>query len=217
MGTKDELRQKVEEAEAFETLKIKLGGPDDKSMVDFLRSITDKPFMVDANQGWKDLKHTLNMLDHLASRSVLLVEQPLPVLTSSEVWMKLKRQSPLPIFADESVKRLSDLDQIADLFHGVNIKLMKSTGLAEAHAMLLKCKELGLQTMVGCMSESSCAIMAAAQLSPLADFVDLDGPFLVTNDPFESPVLENGRIELKTCAGHGAIPISGLYPLAKDS
>ena len=213
MGSKDELRTKLQEADAFQVLKIKLGGPDDKSMIDFLRSITDKPFIVDANQGWNGLESALSMLDHISSLNVLMVEQPLPVRTSPEVWMELKRKSPLPIFADESVKRLTDLDQTAELFHGVNIKLMKSTGLAEAHAMMLKCQELGLQTMIGCMSESSCAIMAAAQLSPLADFVDVDGPFLITNNPFEEPELTHGCIKLNSTAGHGAIPVASKYPL----
>ncbi len=208
MGCRDELKQKVDEAEDFLLLKIKLGGPDDRELIDFLRSITDKPFLVDANQGWKDADSALRMIDHLATLNVLMVEQPMPTDTQAETWMRLKERSALPIFADESVKRLSDLKGAEELFHGINIKLMKSPGLAEAYAMMHACKKLGLQTMIGCMTESSCAIMAAAQLAPLADLVDLDGPFLITNNPFQTPTLRNGCIFLSAMDGHGAEPIS---------
>jgi L-alanine-DL-glutamate epimerase-like enolase superfamily enzyme len=206
MGSESELRQKVAEAEDFQLLKIKLGGADDKDKIDFLRSITDKPFLVDANQGWTNVKVALRMINHLSSLNVLMVEQPMPVSTPAETWRTLKEKSALPIFADESVKRLSDLENISDLFHGINIKLMKSTGLAEANAMLDRCQQLGIQTMIGCMTESSCAIMAAAQLAPRAHFVDLDGPFLISNNPFEEPELKNGCIQLNTFSGNGAIP-----------
>lgn len=212
MGSKDELRIKVSEAKEFQLLKIKLGGPEDKEMIGFLRSITDKPFLVDANQGWKDVETALSMINHLASLNVLMVEQPMPADTTAEIWIKLKEKSALPIFADESVKRLSDLNGASELFHGINIKLMKSTGLSEAHAMILSCKNQGLQTMIGCMTESSCAILAAAQLAPLADHVDLDGPFLITNNPFHTPRIKNGCIVLAKGNGHGAEPISERYP-----
>ena len=206
MGTEVELRQKVAEAENFQLLKIKLGGPDDKDKIDFLRSITNKPFLVDANQGWTNVEVALRMIDHLSSLNVLIVEQPMPVNTTTETWRLLKEKSALPIFADESVKRLADLENVSELFHGINIKLMKSTGLAEANAMFDRCEQLGLQTMIGCMTESSCAIMAAAQLASRANFVDLDGPFLISNNPFEEPQLIGGCIQLDSIAGNGAIP-----------
>ncbi|MCF8462262.1 MAG: dipeptide epimerase [Flavobacteriales bacterium] len=206
MGTEAELRQKVAEAENFQLLKIKLGGPDDKDKIDFLRSITDKPFLVDANQGWTDVEVALRMIDHLSSLNVLMVEQPMPVNTTTETWRLLKEKSALPIFADESVKRLADLENVSELFHGINIKLMKSTGLAEANAMFDYCHKTGLQTMIGCMTESSCAIMAAAQLASRANFVDLDGPFLISNNPFEEPQLIGGCIQLDSIAGNGVIP-----------
>ncbi len=213
MGSKDELRVKVQEAAHFHQLKIKLGGPDDKEKITFLRSLTDKPFILDANQGWLDEKTALNYLDFMSTKNVLLVEQPLPVNTPPEIWKRLKEKSSLPIFADESIKRLSDLHQIEELFHGVNIKLMKSTGLSEALKMLQLCKNLGLGTMIGCMTESSCAILAAAQIAPLADFIDLDGPFLITNNPFETPTVIDGKLQLKKEHGNGAIPIENIYPL----
>ena len=213
MGTEAELKQKVKEAADFQVLKIKLGGPDDKDKIDFLRSITDKPFLVDANQGWTNVESALRMIDHLSALNVLLVEQPMPVVTPTEGWLALKQKSALPIFADESVKRLVDLEASAELFHGMNIKLMKSTGLAEAHAMLNRCQQLGLQTMIGCMTESSCAIMAAAQLAPQATFVDLDGPFLINNDPFEQPTLQDGCILLNSTSGNGAVPSASAFPI----
>ena len=206
MGTEAELKKKVKEAEDFQLLKIKLGGPDDKDKIDFLRSITNKPFLVDANQGWTDVELALRMIDHLSLINVLMVEQPMPVNTPAETWKTLKEKSALPIFADESVKRLSELNGANELFHGINIKLMKSTGMAEANAMLNRCQKLGLQTMIGCMTESSCAIMAAAQLAPRANFVDLDGPFLINNNPFKEPQLIEGCIHLDAVAGNGAIP-----------
>ncbi len=213
MGTEAELKQKVKEAADFQVLKIKLGGPDDKDKIDFLRSITDKPFLVDANQGWTNVESALSMIDHLSALNVLLVEQPMPVETPPEGWLALKQKSALPIFADESVKRLVDLEASAELFHGMNIKLMKSTGLAEAHAMLNRCQQLRLQTMIGCMTESSCAIMAAAQLAPQATFVDLDGPFLINNDPFEQPTLQDGCILLNSTSGNGAVPSASAFPI----
>ena len=213
MGTEAELKQKVKEAADFQVLKIKLGGPDDKDKIDFLRSMTDKPFLVDANQGWTNVESALRMIDHLSALNVLLVEQPMPVVTPTEEWFALKQKSALPIFADESVKRLVDLEASAELFHGMNIKLMKSTGLAEAHAMLNRCQQLGLQTMIGCMTESSCAIMAAAQLAPQATFVDLDGPFLINNDPFEQPTLQDGCILLNSTSGNGAVPSASAFPI----
>ena len=212
MGSEKELRRKVKEAEDFQLLKIKLGGPDDKDKIDFLRSITDKPFLVDANQGWTDVEVALRMIDHLSALNVLMVEQPMPVNTPAETLRTLKEKSALPIFADESVKRLSDLENVSELFHGINIKLMKSTGLAEANAMFDRCQELNLQTMIGCMTESSCAIMAAAQLSPRANFVDLDGTFLISNNPFEEPRLMEGCIQLDSIAGNGAIPVASTFP-----
>lgn len=212
MGTEAELRQKVNEAEDFQILKIKLGSADDKDKIAFLRSLTDRPFLVDANQGWTDMETALRMIDHLSTINVLMVEQPMPVNTPAETWMTLKKKSVLPIFADESVKRLSDLENAAELFDGINIKLMKSTGMAEAKAMFDRCRQIGIDTMVGCMTESSCAIMAAAQLASLATYVDLDGPFLITNNPFAEPRLKDGCLQLDPIAGNGAVPLVPTFP-----
>lgn len=196
------LRQKVREAEQFKILKVKLGGERDKEMIATIREVTDKPIRVDVNQGWRDKGFALKTIEWLAGRNVELVEQPMPKEKPDEqAW--LKERSPLPIIADESVVRLPDVQKAVGLFHGINIKLMKCTGVHEALKMILLARELGLKIMLGCMTETSCAISAAAQLSPLVDYADLDGALLITNDPFEGATFLDGRLSVPTSPGIG--------------
>jgi L-alanine-DL-glutamate epimerase-like enolase superfamily enzyme len=117
----------------------------------------------------------------------------------------LKEHSPLPIIADESIQRFSDIDDVKDLYDGINIKLMKCTGMFEAYQMIKYARSLGLKILIGCMNESSCANLAAAQLAPFADWVDLDGPFMIKNNPFDDPELANGKLKLSDAAGIGCI------------
>ena len=132
----------------------------------------------------------------------MLVEQPLPKEDiDGMAW--LAERSPLPIIADESVKRLDDVRRIAGACHGINIKLMKSTGMREAWKMLNLARALGLKVMVGCMTETSCAVSAAAQLSPAADYADLDGNLLIANDRFRGVLVEDGRLVLNDRPGLG--------------
>lgn len=105
--------------------------------------------------------------------------------------------------ADEAVQRFCDIEKLAGAYHGFNIKLMKCTGMREAYNMIQQARKLKLKVLIGCMNESSCANLAAAQLSPLADWVDLDGPFMIRNNPFESPVLKDGKIVLPDLPGIG--------------
>lgn len=209
----EELPAKLHQAAGFGIIKLKLGGSNDLELFNAVRQMTDKPLMIDANQGWKDAETALRMIDHFTGKNVLLVEQPLSIQTDPNDWYWLKERSPVPIFADESVKRLSDLSLAHDLFHGINIKLMKCTGVFEAFDMIGHCRKNGLKVMIGCMTESSCAIMAAAQLAPLADFADLDGPWLITNNYYETPELRSGKLLLPDASGHGSLPIPGLHPL----
>lgn len=197
------IAEKIKEAEPFKILKIKLGTAHDKEIIKAVSQETDKAIYADANQGWKSKEHALEILHLLKDQGYVMVEQPMPIdcLESDMAW--LKENSPLPLLADESVKRLPDMEKAAKLFHGVNIKLMKSTGMAEAYKIILKARELNMQVMVGCMTETSCAIMAAAQLSHLADYVDLDGAFLISNNPFKPPVLVDGRVLVSTKTGIG--------------
>lgn len=196
------LKEKIKDTEPFHRIKLKLGSENDKEIVEQIRKLTHKEIMVDANRGWKTKEYAAEMIDWLASRNCTLVEQPMPV-DSYEDMLWLKSRSALPLFADESCKRLDDIEKIKDGFHGINIKLMKSTGLLEASKMITLARELSLKVMIGCMSETSCGIMAAAALAPQCDFADLDSPWMVSNNPFDTPTLIDGKIVLNKRSGIG--------------
>jgi L-alanine-DL-glutamate epimerase-like enolase superfamily enzyme len=164
--------------------------------------VTDLPLAVDANQGWTDRFQALDMIYWLKEHGVVLVEQPLPVNRYEDLaW--LKERSPLPLFGDESVQGLSDVRRALGLFHGINIKLMKCGGLRAAHKMIDLARSLGLKVMLGCMTETSCAVSAAAQLSPAVDFADLDGNLLISNDLFDGVGLAEGKLVLPDRPGIG--------------
>ncbi len=197
------VKQKLEEGKAYRILKVKLNGENDKDIINTIRSITDKPIAIDVNQGWKSKEEALEMINWLSDKNVLLVEQPLPKNNWDDAHWLFER-SPLQLYADESIQRFSDIDKVKNCFHGINIKLMKCTGMYEAYKMIQCARELKLKLLIGCMSETSCAISAAAQLSPLADYADLDGPLLIKNDPFDGIQFINGKITLNDKPGIGA-------------
>lgn len=204
IDTKEKMVEKVKDGEefGFKILKIKLGTDNDKSLINSICNVTDKPFSVDINQGWKDKNKALEFCYFLKEKGALFIEQPFEKnQVHDTAW--LTERSPLPIIADESVKRLSDLENAKNIFHGINIKLMKSTGIHEAMKMIKKARELNLRIVIGCMSETSCAISAAAILSSLADWVDLDGPYLITNDLFEGAKVVEGKVILSNKKGIG--------------
>lgn len=206
IDTPQAVQQKVlEVAGQFRRLKIKVGVPGDHELVQAIRSVTDLPITVDANQGWTDPHQALDEIEWLATQGCIMVEQPLPKQQLAQhAW--LTAHSPLPIMADESIQRLPDVQRIADSFSGINIKLMKCTGLREARCMVSEAKRLGLKVMLGCMTETSCAVSAAAQLGSLADFADLDGNLLIANDPFQGMQIVDGNITLNTLPGIGIVP-----------
>jgi len=200
----ENIKVKVDEANDFKYLKIKLGTKNDKEIIETIRSVTNKPLYVDVNQGWEDRQEALEMIQWLFEKNVLLIEQPLPKDNIDDMaW--LNEKSPLPIIADESVKRLKDIDKVKGIYSGINVKLMKSTGLREAFLMISKARELGLKVMLGCMTETSCAVSAAAHLSSLADWIDLDGPLLISNDLFDGISYINGEIKLNDLPGIGLV------------
>ena len=184
IDTPDVVRAKTKEcAEKFNILKVKLGRDNDKEMIETIRSVTNLPIAIDANQGWKDKKYALDMIHWLNERGIVMIEQPMPKTQIDDIaWVT--EHSPLPVFADESIQRLKDVAAQKGIFSGINIKLMKCTGMREAWKMLNLARAMDMKVMIGCMTETSCACSAAAQLSPAVDFADLDGNLLIANDCF---------------------------------
>lgn len=204
IDSEEMIKKKVEEAADYKILKIKLGSEDDKKIISTIRSVTDKPIAIDANQGWLDKYFAIDFINWLYDQNSILVEQPMPKEYFEEIaW--LKENSPLPIIADEGVQRLNDILSIKGIYSGINIKLMKCTGLREAHKMINLAKALGMRVMIGCMTETSCGISAAAQLSPEAEFADLDGNLLIKNDPYSGVKITNGKISILDNSGIGLV------------
>jgi len=198
----EKIEQKVDDALEFKFLKVKLGSENDKKIIQFIRSLTATPIYIDVNQGWKDKYFALDIINWLADQNVILIEQPLPKESIGDASWLIER-SPLPIIADEAVQVLDDLEKIKDFYTGVNIKLMKAGGIRQANRMMLRAKELNLKIMIGCMTETSCAITAASHLSPLADWVDLDGAELISNDLFSGMKIIDGKIVIPESPGLG--------------
>ncbi len=204
LDTAEIVRQKTREAAPYKIIKVKLGRDTDRMMIETIRSVTDTPITVDANQGWADRNEALQKIEWLATQNVLFIEQPMPKARLDDTaW--LRDRSPLPLVADESCQRLADVARLRGVFDGINIKLMKCTGLREARAMVTLARALDLKVMLGCMTETSVAISAAAQLSPLVDWADLDGALLIRNDPFEGATIVDGKVTLNNRPGIGAV------------
>ena len=197
------VRQKVEEARPFKLIKVKMGLDKDQETINIIHEMMpDVPICVDVNQGWNSKEHALEMCHWLNERNCLFVEQPFDKTWIDETaW--LRERSPLPIIADEAFQRLSDVVRFKGVYDGINIKLMKSTGLYEAHKMVTLARALDMKVMIGCMTETSCAVTAAANLSPVVDFADLDGNLLIANDRFDGMTVENGKIPLHDRPGLG--------------
>ncbi len=203
----DVVRAKTEEAikmkENLKVLKVKLGRGTDQEMINAVRSVTKLPLYVDVNQGWKDKNKALDMIYWLKENGVVFVEQPMPKDQIDDMaW--LTENSPLPTMADEAFQRLPDIvDKIHGVYSGINIKLMKSTGLYEAKKMITVARALNMKVMIGCMTETSCGVSAVAQLAPLVDWADLDGNLLIKNNPFEGMKVINGKVTLNDWPGIG--------------
>jgi L-alanine-DL-glutamate epimerase-like enolase superfamily enzyme len=202
IDTDEVVREKVREAAAFKILKVKLGRDTDKQMINAIRSVSDVPLCVDVNQGWKDKQMALDMIHWLKEKGVKYVEQPMPKEQIDEIaW--LTQNSPLPVIADEALQRLTDVQKTVGVYSGINIKLMKCTGMREAHKMITLARANQMKVMIGCMTETSCAVSAAAQLSPLVDWADLDGNLLISNDRFDGVKVIDGKITLNELPGIG--------------
>jgi L-Ala-D/L-Glu epimerase / N-acetyl-D-glutamate racemase len=205
IDTPEITKQKVREAAAYRVLKIKVGLDTDEATIAAVREVTDKPLRVDANEGWTDKEAAIRKIEWLAKNGVEFIEQPMPAAALEETrW--LRDRSELPIIADEAVLRTADIPKLAEAYDGVNVKLDKCGGVREAYRIIQMAKALGLKTMLGCMISSSVSVTAAAHLSPLVDYADLDGNLLISNDPYRGVLVENGKLVLPTGPGLGLEP-----------
>jgi L-alanine-DL-glutamate epimerase-like enolase superfamily enzyme len=205
IDTPEITRQKVREAEDFPVLKIKVGLDTDEQTIAAVRSVTSKPLRVDANEGWKDREIAIKKIEWLAKQGVEFIEQPVAAERLEDLrW--IRERSPIPVFGDECCQRPSDIPKLAGVVDGVNIKLDKAGGILQAHRMIQIAKALGLKTMLGCMVSSSCSVTAAAHLSPLVDYADLDGNLLIANDPFRGVTVKQGKLLLPERPGLGLLP-----------
>ncbi len=201
----DVVMRKVTEANDYPILKIKVGLPNDEEIIQAVRAVTNKPLRVDANEGWKSKEEALEKVNWLATQNVELVEQPMPADHIEDIrW--LRERVNVPIIADEALRSIRDLDEIAAAYDGVNVKVQKVGGLLRARQIMKLAKERKLKVMIGCMIESSVGVTAAAHLAPLADWVDLDGNMLISNDPFVGAENKEGQIFLNDRPGLGVVP-----------
>ncbi|MXV14200.1 dipeptide epimerase [Hufsiella ginkgonis] len=202
IDTPELVLKKVHDAEAGKVIKIKLGRDNDEELIRTIRQATDKPLYADANQGWMDPQEGLDKVYWLQEQGVVLIEQPMARDNrDGNAWITAR--SPIPIIGDEAVQRLGDVTAASGIYHGINMKLMKSGGLYEGHLMIKKATELGMQVLIGCMSETSIGTLAGAALAPLCHWADLDGPFLTSNNPYPAPPFSEGKWELSAAPGLG--------------
>jgi L-alanine-DL-glutamate epimerase-like enolase superfamily enzyme len=207
IDTPEVTRQKVREAEAYPVLKVKVGLATDEPTIEAVRSVTKKPLRVDANEGWKDKEVALRKIQWLQTQGVEFIEQPLPAEMIEETrW--LRERVDMPIFADEACLRPADIPRLADAYDGVNVKIDKAGGILQGYRMIQIARALGLKTMLGCMVSTSVSTTAAAQLSPLVDYADLDGNLLISNDPYRGVTVKDGKLILPDRPGLGVVRAS---------
>ena len=197
-----ELLRRVEDARAYPILKVKLGSDRDEWIVRTVRRGAPRKLLrADANAAW-DVKRAVEMARFLADNNFELLEQPLP-RDDIDGFRALKPHSPIPVIADESCMTASDIPRLDGAVHGINIKLSKCGGLAEARRMAIEARRRGMRVMLGCMIETSLGITAAAHLAPLANYADLDGAALLKDDPFQGASIHDGLIRLPGEPGLG--------------
>jgi L-alanine-DL-glutamate epimerase-like enolase superfamily enzyme len=202
IDTPEMTRKKIEEAAQFPVLKIKVGLDTDEATIDAVRAVTNKPLRVDANEGWRDKEEAVRKIKWLETKGVEFVEQPMPADMIEETrWVRSRVH--MPLIADEACRHADDIPKLRDAFDGVNVKLDKAGGMLEAHRMIQIAKAVGMKTMLGCMVSSSVSVTAAAHLSPLVDYADLDGNLLISNDPFSGVLVRNGKLMLPDRSGLG--------------
>ena len=202
IDTPENMQERVREMAHMPIFKIKLGKENDREIITAIRQVTDHTIRVDANEGWKDREEAIKNIEWLEKQNVEFIEQPMPAAMLEETaW--LKERSPLPLIADEAVKKTADIPKLAEAYHGINIKLMKSGGILEALSMIHIARAMEMQIMLGCMVETSVAISAAAQIAPLVDYIDLDGNLLLKEDPYTGVKHKTGRLIFNELPGLG--------------
>jgi L-alanine-DL-glutamate epimerase-like enolase superfamily enzyme len=195
------IAEKIVEAESFPILKIKMGLENDRQIMQTVRRLTDRCVRIDANEGWTR-EEALEKARWLETQNVELIEQPLPAADLEGVRWLAGRTS-IPIFADESIHVASDVPRLTGIYRGINIKLIKCGGIREALRIIHAARACGMKIMLGCTIESSIGITAAAQLSPLVDYADLDGNILISNDPASGVTVRKGKLVLPGGPGLG--------------
>ncbi len=209
IGPVEEIPARLAEMPAAQVLKVKLGGDQDRETLRLIAGLDSRPLFLDANQGWNSVAQAMMVLGEIPRHRILGLEQPFPK-DRPELADELARASGLVIYADESMQDERELIRKARNFGGVNIKLMKCGGLDRAMDMIACARAHGLQVMLGCMSESSLGCAAMAQLQGLADLVDLDGPWLLANDPFQGLTMDRDGLHIEGSLGHGVDLVRGL-------
>jgi L-Ala-D/L-Glu epimerase len=205
IDTPEITRQKVREAEAYPILKIKVGLDTDEATIEAVRSATRKPLRVDANEGWKDKETAARKIAWLETQGVEFIEQPMPAaMLDEQRWLRSRVH--MPILADEACLRSHDIPRIAEAYDGIVVKVDKAGGLLEALRSIHTARSFGLKVMLGCMVSSSVSITAAAHLSPLVDYADLDGNLLIGNDPYTGVLVKDGKLVLPAGPGLGLVP-----------
>jgi L-Ala-D/L-Glu epimerase len=202
IDTPEITRQKTREAEDFPVLKVKVGLKTDEATIEAVRSVTNKPIRVDANEGWSDKEEAIRKINWLESQGVEYVEQPMPAHMVEET-RYVRSRVHLPIFADEACTDVTMIPKLVDAYDGINVKLDKAGGILEACRWIQVARAVNMKVMFGCMVSSSCSVTAAAHLSPLVDYADLDGNLLVANDPWRGVRVEKGKLLLPSGPGLG--------------
>lgn len=207
IDSKEIIETKLKEAASYPILKVKLGTEQDEELITFIRSKTQKPIWVDANEGWKTTDIALKRIDFLSDKHIQLIEQPMPA-SEWQAMKTVRKETSIPVIADEGFTGKESLEQVAESYSGINIKLMKMGSLVKSLATVQQAKALGLEVMIGCMIETALANTAAGILSMWADYADIDGFLLLKDRPFQGFSFdEQNRIVLNDLPGLGVIPV----------
>jgi len=206
IDTPEITRQKTAEAADFPVLKVKVGLKTDKETIEAVRSVTKKPLRVDANEGWTDKEQAIREINWLETQGVEFIEQPMPAHMFDEI-KYVRSKVHLPIIADEACTSAAMIPKLREAYDGINVKLDKAGGILESYRWIQIARSLNMKVMLGCMICSSCSCTAAAHLSPLVDYADLDGSLLIANDPYVGGVkVEKGKLILPNEPGLGVRP-----------